>query len=247
MTCEACRTIPPVISEGYIPKGKYEIIGGLNSYITGSEHAKAGVVDIYDIFGWSNQTLQGADLLAARLNAVVVVPDFFKGDTLAPEVIPPDTEEKKKSMSDFFANQANVPRNIGVLLETVQHLKTRFPSVAKWGGVGLCWGGKVLILASGANTPFVATGQVHPGAMDATDAEKLAVPHIVLASKDEPADAVAAYADIIAKGKGGIVETYPDMWHGWMGARSNLEQESSRVEYTRGYEQLGNFFEKYLS
>jgi hypothetical protein len=29
MTCEACRTIPPVIAEGYTPKGERSIIGGL--------------------------------------------------------------------------------------------------------------------------------------------------------------------------------------------------------------------------
>lgn len=37
MTCEACRTIPPVISEGYTPKGTSYAIGELgfdtcNSY-----------------------------------------------------------------------------------------------------------------------------------------------------------------------------------------------------------------------
>ena len=37
-------------------------------------------MDVYDIFGAANQTLQGADLLAAALNVVVLVPDFFKGE-----------------------------------------------------------------------------------------------------------------------------------------------------------------------
>lgn len=81
MTCEACNTIPPVVASGYNPKGKWEEIGGLNTYVTGSESAaKFGLVDVYDIFGAANQTLQGADLLAAALNVVVLVPDFFKGE-----------------------------------------------------------------------------------------------------------------------------------------------------------------------
>ena len=72
--------------------------------------------------------------------------------------------------------------------------------------------------------------------MEKSDAEKLAVPHLVLASKDEPADAVAQYKDVItASGKGGHVETYETMWHGWMGARANFEKEDSRNEYARGY------------
>lgn len=31
MTCEACKTIPPVVAEGYEPKGKYEEIAGLKT------------------------------------------------------------------------------------------------------------------------------------------------------------------------------------------------------------------------
>jgi dienelactone hydrolase len=71
--------------------------------------------------------------------------------------------------------------------------------------------------------------------MDAADAQALTIPHIVLASKDEPADAIAGYADLFAKKeKEGHIETYSTMWHGWMGARANLEQEESQAEYARG-------------
>lgn len=31
MSCEACRTIPPVIATGYTPKGHFESIAGLNT------------------------------------------------------------------------------------------------------------------------------------------------------------------------------------------------------------------------
>jgi hypothetical protein len=70
--------------------------------------------------------------------------------------------------------------------------------------------------------------------MDLADAAHLAIPHIVLASKDEPADAVKGYAETITNNEnGGLVKTYSSMWHGWMGARANLDQEESRAEYTR--------------
>jgi hypothetical protein len=45
--------------------------------VTGNVDCRTGLVDIYDVFGLASQTIQGADLLAARLNAVVLVPDFF--------------------------------------------------------------------------------------------------------------------------------------------------------------------------
>jgi uncharacterized LabA/DUF88 family protein len=71
--------------------------------------------------------------------------------------------------------------------------------------------------------------------MDVADALPIAIPHIVLASKDELLEAVAGYAKTIeSNSKGGIVETYPTMWHGWMGARADLDREESRAEYTRG-------------
>jgi len=47
--------------------------------------------------------------------------------------------------------------------------------------------------------------------MDAADAKALTIPHIVLASKDEPAVVVGEYADLITNGMGGLVETYPSM------------------------------------
>lgn len=83
--------------------------------------------------------------------------------------------------------------------------------------------------------------------LETSDAEKLTIPHLVLASKDEPTDAVKGYADIISKnGHGGLVGTYETMWHGWMGARADLEKEESLKEYVRGYAQAAEFFEKYL-
>lgn len=111
--------------------------------VTGNTDGRVGIVHIYDVFGLANQTLQGADLLAARLDAVVLVPDFFEGDALDHHMIPADTDEKKKRIGDFLATSANIERNVGVLIAAVPEYRTRFPSVHKWGANGLCWGGKV--------------------------------------------------------------------------------------------------------
>lgn len=100
-------------------------------------------MDIYDVFGMASQTIQGADLLAARLNAVVVIPDLFEGEPLKHEYVPADTEEKKQIIEEFVAHKANIPRNVGVVIEAVEEYRTRFSSVRKWGAFGLCWGGKV--------------------------------------------------------------------------------------------------------
>ncbi|KAJ5600967.1 hypothetical protein N7450_002034 [Penicillium hetheringtonii] len=205
----------------------------MDHYVTGNTDSTIGLVDIYDIFGLASQTIQGADLLAARLNAVVVIPDFFKGEALEHSVIPPDTDEKKKRIGDFLATNANIERNVCVLLAAMPEYRSRFPSVVKWAANGFCWGGKVTILASGSNTPFVATSQCHPALMDLKDAQSVSIPHLVLASKDEDAETVAAYGPLVAP-SGGAVETYSKMWHGWMGARADLENEECHAEYVRG-------------
>ena len=71
--------------------------------------------------------------------------------------------------------------------------------------------------------------------MEKSDAEGLTIPHIVLASKDEPADVTTEYKKVIDSGSmGGYVETYSTMHHGWMGARADLEDEENFKEYTRG-------------
>ena len=203
--------------------------------VTGNQASNKGIIDVYDIFGNAPQTFQGADMLAAGLDAVVIVPDFFQGDAIPPDLFPPDTDEKKQIAAKFLENQANIPRNTDVLLQTAAEAKRQWPSVAKWGAFGLCWGGKVAVLASAAASPFAVSGTAHPGGLDKEDALKLSIPHLVLASPGEPADVVDAYAEIFAKGdKVGEVETYHTMFHGWMGARANLEDAENAKEFERG-------------
>jgi hypothetical protein len=67
------------------------------------------------------------------------------------------------------------------------------------------------------------------------DAEKMTIPHICLASPQEPADVVKDYETILgSEGKIGEVETYPTMFHGWMGAHANLQDPENVKEYERG-------------
>ncbi|KAA6412563.1 MAG: Dienelactone hydrolase [Lasallia pustulata] len=58
---------------------------------------------------------------------------------------------------------------------------------------------------------------------------------------------VKEYAKVLSsKSKVGHVETYETMFHGWMGARANLEDEANEKEFVRGYKQVAEFFAKYL-
>lgn len=88
-------------------------------------------------------TLQGADRLAESLDAVVLVPDFFKGEPIALSIIPPDTDEKKMRAQRFMAEKANPSENFPNLIQTATEAKERWPAVEGWGVFGLCWGEKV--------------------------------------------------------------------------------------------------------
>lgn len=107
---EACCNIPPTVAEGYVAKGSYTEVGGFKSCkdvpshtlplaskeyslvsqpavtnevdITGPASATKGIIIIYDIFGYFDQTLQGADILATsdkQQQYKVFIPDWFKG------------------------------------------------------------------------------------------------------------------------------------------------------------------------
>ena len=116
--------------------------------ITGPESPSTGIIDLYDIFGPAPQTVQGADMLASALGAVVLLPDFLKGDYVLPEWLPPDTDEKMANINRIINGHGAFEPNAEVLVKVVQEAKGKFPSVGAWGAVGLCWGGKVIIYIS---------------------------------------------------------------------------------------------------
>jgi dienelactone hydrolase len=245
MASEACRALPAVVTTDYKPKGTNVQIGSLKTCmrfppkcadahwlmaysadVTGDQQSQKGIIDVYDIFGNAPQTFQGADMLAEGLGAVVIVPDFFKGETLPPDTFPPDTDEKKQIAGNFLAEHANVPKNMEALLQTAAEAKKQWPSVKNWGAFGL---------ASAEGSPFAVSGTAHPGRLDKEDALKLTIPHIILASPGEPVEVLNAYAETFKNGdKVGEVETYHTMFHGWMGARADLQNPENAKEFERG-------------
>lgn len=105
-------------------------------------------------------------------------------------------------------------------------------------------------LISGENPSFIASVQIHPAALDPTDSLALTKPHFLYASKDESAEAVAKFEENLKSHsnpivrEGSIVETRTDMFHGWMAARSKLDDETYRKGYQEGYERVAAFLSK---
>ncbi|KAG4423825.1 hypothetical protein IFR04_002970 [Cadophora malorum] len=242
---KACCNIPPVVSKGYELKGKYETIGGLKTYVTGPLTATNAIFVIYDIFGYYEQTLQGADILATadpENSYQVFMPDFFEGVPADLAWYPPTTEEKKTALYGWFSTRGpalGVEKAPKILadIEAAYGKKT-------WAALGFCWGGKVISLTSGASTPWTVAAQCHPAFISAEDAAKITIPMCMLASNEEEAKDVKAFDEALTVEK--HIETFETQIHGWLSARADLEDEAVRKEYLRGYETLSKWFGKHI-
>lgn len=244
---QACCNIPPVVTKGYDAKGSYEEVGGFKTYITGPQDATKGILTIYDIFGYYPQTLQGADILSssdASQKYRVFMPDWFKGEPCPLEWFPPNTEEKQKNLGAFFGKNPppGVAEKVPGYIKAVQE---KNPQIKEWAIMGYCWGGKVISLAvSSPDNVFKAAVSIHPAMVDASEAEKIKIPVCLLASKDEDAEEVKKYEANLTGPK--HVETFGDQIHGWMAARSDLEDPRVKEEYVRGYDTVLKFLSKNL-
>lgn len=110
----------------------------------------------------ASQTLQGADRMASAVNARVIVPDIFDGHALDMSLYPPDTEEKMKGAKAWQEKHGDVGEGLNALMGVRKALDDKYPTVKVWGVYGLCWGGKLAILASGKHSLFAVSGTAHP-------------------------------------------------------------------------------------
>ena len=191
---------------------------------SGSAQAHKGILYIFDIFGFSSQTLQGADILATGGGGggddyLVVMPDFFEGATMQQEWFPTDTEEKKAKAQNFMAGPADISKAVPRAGKVMQELRVKYPHMEDWSAIGYCWGGKLLALTSqkGSSTGFKCGIQTSPGRLDPEDAKKIEIPMAVLASQGEGEEVVKKYEEALGGEK--YVERFGDMVHGWMSAR----------------------------
>ncbi|KAJ6260884.1 hypothetical protein Dda_3545 [Drechslerella dactyloides] len=262
--CEACKTIPPIVAEGYVKKGVDEKINGVNCYVAAPNPTpKSGIIFVYDIFGYFPQTLQGADIMALTdPGHVVIMPDYFNGQPLPIDIIPPNTEEKRTRLGSFFQNEAALPRTAETTTKVLAGVKEKFPenpvflpsrTMRKTDDLvafypSLCWGGKTAtLLAKDIGNGFVAAGQAHPVMIDASEYEGYPVPHLSLFSKDEDTAATQKIGEIVDALKNGSVhKTYPNDIHGWMGARGNLSNPAEAKSFEQGYTDVVEFFKKTL-
>ena len=173
------------------------------------------------------------------------MPDLFHGKELPVSVYPPDTDEKKKTLGDFFAG----PAAPGPTKEAVDTIVSALKSgdgkgVKTWGIVGFCWGSKIVNILSQKGTAFNAAANCHPSMIDPADAAGITIPITILASGDEDQELVQKFVQALKVDK--YEETFKDQCHGFLAARADLEDPRVKEEFERGYGLLLTWFHKYL-
>ena len=112
-----------------------------------------------DIFGFYEQTLQGADILANsddHNKYKVFIPDWFEGkpadiswyasisclsakSDVAGIRYPPKTEEQGNKLNNFFSTIASPPKIVGKVPDTVKEIEKQHPEIKSWGIIGVCF------------------------------------------------------------------------------------------------------------
>lgn len=80
--------------------------------------------------------------------------------------------------------------------------------------------------------------------VDPNDAPKVTIPILTIPSKDEDKSDIEKYEAGLKVPK--QVEWYDDQVHGFMAARSDLEDDNVKAAYEKSYQTLLNWFHKHL-
>ena len=204
---------------------------------------------ISDIFGFMNNTQQGADILATQLGCRVAMPDFFKGKPWELSKFPPPDRD------EFLAwiGKTQWPQVEPVLLKTIGFLREdgakkfgitqsicppsplcRLSSpflirllTLLLGLYGFCWGGK---MASKATKYVGAVAMVHPAFTEVSDADDIVAPLALIDTKDEDKDTMDKFIEKVqAKPFGDKVfrKRFNNTFHGFCAGRANFQDEEN--------------------
>lgn len=75
---------------------------------------------------------------------------------------PPTNEEQEKALGNFFQTTGAPPTTAKKIPGVLKEIEKQYPDINTWGIVGFCWGGKIVSLTSGSETPFKAAAECHP-------------------------------------------------------------------------------------
>jgi dienelactone hydrolase len=221
----------------------------LDCYVSGSQTDKIIVV-LTDIFGWKMNSIRLiADTLAKGTNHQVIIPDFFKGDSL-PTMI--DEALQPTEGTSIFTRAKNMFSAVGqaapwfikhreavsrpIVEGFLKQLRAQHPN-GKVAGIGYCWGGRYALLGTHeqaeGQAPLIDCAVLcHPSLT--SDAEFAAAKRPIslqIGDKDQAMSMskVEAARKIIAERSMSQTIIYPGQKHGFASRGSQKDPETVKA------------------
>lgn len=231
-----CTENPPSLSSTF-GAGNVQQIGGLQSYVTGSQDSNLAILLAADAFGYEAPKLRSlADKVAAS-GFLVVVPDFFHGD--------PFSFEKPR---EAWAAAHTPDKGCEDAKNVVDALKSR--GVVKVGAAGFCWGGMVVVRLAKFDCLDAAV-LLHPGPITEEQINEVKCPIAILGAEIDnlaPPELVKKLGEILTAKFDQVdsfVKIFPGVGHGWT-VRYDDNDEFAVKSAQESHEDMMNWLTKYI-
>jgi len=244
------------------PKGTFEEIGGIKTYIGAGEvqHNDKAILMLTDVFGHALvNNLLIADKLTEATSMRVYVPDLFRGSPMPPEKLNgfmPD-EPGGQSKMGFFGKAAmiitaGIPFIVSNRQSIVQPIveqnlaAIRERGVTKICAIGYCFGGKYSMILS--QDKVEAAVHAHPSNWTYAEADNINVPTLLLCPEEDSMmkDADRVYIEEKLKQKNVFIESkvYPGTVHGFAARPSGPK---AKAAFTDANEKIAEFAKRFLA
>ncbi|KYG44059.1 hypothetical protein M433DRAFT_70282, partial [Acidomyces richmondensis BFW] len=244
-----CCTTLAIIGTPYEPRCQFIEVDGTMTYVSGPATATRALMILYDVFWFSSQILEVANILAHNPHSscndagtekgyLTFMPAFF-GSAPAPlEWAPIDGKMDEAKLEPFCETRGATGPTVARMEELRRRFVEMYPRVEI--GIG---GDDTANFALLSTTPYLAAAILHPG-FPVSYASHIVCLLLALFSNDEPESDYADFVPLL-KVPHRLVR-FDDMVHGWPYARGDLSQEEVRKGYDNGYALMIEWFEKNL-
>ncbi|KAF4951856.1 hypothetical protein FSARC_12800 [Fusarium sarcochroum] len=215
------------------PKGRSDKVAGLDCYITGSNERVAIMMCM-------------TSLDEQEMGATVLIPDFFGGETLAPDIILDDSRSNELDLPSFLARNSKDTRAPEIIV-TAEVLRASYPH---FGVIGFCIGGWGAFQIGAKNKQLADCISVaHPTMDEKTKIDALGVPVQILAPEIDPmfTQELKEYSNQFIP-KLGIAYNYqhfPRLEHGFA-IRGNPDTHGERKGMKRAKNAAAYWFREWL-
>lgn len=189
-----------------------------------------GIVIVHDVFGFKiNKTRRYADILAAKANANVLMPDFFQGGN--PWPLNDFPAKDQENFSSWLKKVGDWDYITQVLSTSNDYLKTLLSEEHRnsLGILGFSWGGKQVMRAcSSKYYGYLAGVSIDGYMLEAEDAEKLNIPVFFMPSGDNKSiDTIKSILKKRPFGDRCRYFTFGDESHGFASALGDLNNQNT--------------------